>query len=312
MGTTRKEKKTPGQTEDLQLRLDEALDTLRAIRSGEVDALVVSTPEGDRVYTLKGADQVYRIILETLNEGVLTVTPEGHILYGNGRFAEMLKKPLEKVIGSSIFDYLTAEDQSAFRAILDQDREENNRREISLRTGEGTFLPVQVSTNPLKLDGTSAFCLTAVDLTQQKRTEEALQQAHDELEQRVAARTEELGQANEKLQAEVTERKQMEEALRESEARFKLLSETAGQLLATDNPQGKINELCRTVMEFLDCQVFFNFLADEQTGKLHLNACAGIPEGEVRKIEWLDYGVAVCGCVARDEWHCRRKHRRHP
>jgi signal transduction histidine kinase len=53
-------------------------------------------------------------------------------------------------------------------------------------------------------------------------------------------------------------------------------------------------------MAHLDCQAFFNFLADEDAGRLRLNACAGIPEGEVRKIEWLDYGVAVCGCVARD------------
>ena len=53
-------------------------------------------------------------------------------------------------------------------------------------------------------------------------------------------------------------------------------------------------------MEHLDCQVFFNFLADEESGRLHLNACAGIPEAEVRRIEWLDYGAAVCGCVARD------------
>ena len=90
------------------------------------------------------------------------------------------------------------------------------------------------------------------------------------------------------------------EALRRSEARFRLLSETAGQLLATDNPQAAVNALCRRVMEHLDCHVFFNFLADGESGRLHLNACAGIPEEEVRKIEWLDYGVAVCGCVARD------------
>ena len=54
-------------------------------------------------------------------------------------------------------------------------------------------------------------------------------------------------------------------------------------------------------MEHLDCQAFFNFLADESTGRLRLNACAGIPDEEVRKLEWLDYGVAVCGCVARDK-----------
>jgi light-regulated signal transduction histidine kinase (bacteriophytochrome) len=56
-------------------------------------------------------------------------------------------------------------------------------------------------------------------------------------------------------------------------------------------------------MEHLDCHVFFNFLVEEKAGRLHLNACAGISEEEARRIEWLDFGVAVCGCVARD---CQR------
>ena len=100
---------------------------------------------------------------------------------------------------------------------------------------------------------------------------------------------------------DITERIEAEEALRQNEARFRLLSDTAGSLLATDDPQGLINELCRDVMEHLDCQAFFNFMVDESAGRLRLNACAGIPEEEVRKLEWLDYGVAVCGCVARDK-----------
>lgn len=99
---------------------------------------------------------------------------------------------------------------------------------------------------------------------------------------------------------ETTKRRKAEEALKRGEARFKLLSDTASRLLATDNPQGIVNELCREVMAYLDCQAFFNFLVDEDAQRLHLNACAGIPEEEARKIEWLDYGVAVCGCAARD------------
>jgi len=90
------------------------------------------------------------------------------------------------------------------------------------------------------------------------------------------------------------------QALQESEARFRLLSETSARLLVSEDPQVLVNDLCRDVMEHLDCQAFFNFMVDERAGRLRLNACAGIPEEEVRKLEWLDYGMAVCGCVARD------------
>ncbi len=102
------------------------------------------------------------------------------------------------------------------------------------------------------------------------------------------------------VQSDITERMAAEKELQKSEARLRLLSETASRLLAAEDPQGLINDLCRDVMEFLDCQAFFNFMVDERAGRLRLNACAGIPAGEIRKLEWLDYGAAVCGCVARD------------
>jgi PAS domain S-box-containing protein len=99
---------------------------------------------------------------------------------------------------------------------------------------------------------------------------------------------------------DVTARKQAEEALRHSNRRLDLLAETAGQLLASDSPQRVVDSLCHQVMDFLDCQAFFNFLVDENAERLHLNAYAGIPAEEAKRIEWLDYGIAVCGCAARD------------
>ncbi|MHB0937370.1 MAG: sensor histidine kinase [Armatimonadota bacterium] len=102
------------------------------------------------------------------------------------------------------------------------------------------------------------------------------------------------------LVQDITERKQSEEALQRHARRFELLTNTAEQLLKSNDPQREVESLCRQVMELLDCHAFFNFLVDEEAGKLHLNACAGIPEEEARRIEWLDYGVAVCGCAARD------------
>jgi PAS domain S-box-containing protein len=101
------------------------------------------------------------------------------------------------------------------------------------------------------------------------------------------------------ISRDITERKKNEETLLKSEERFRLLAETASRLLAADKPQEVVNDLCRKVMTHLNCEAFFNFLVDEQAGRLHLNACAGVPRKEARKIEWLDYGTAVCGCVAQ-------------
>jgi len=90
------------------------------------------------------------------------------------------------------------------------------------------------------------------------------------------------------------------EAERKGKERFQLLSETANRLLATGRPQETVNDLCRRVMVHLDCHAFFNYLVDEQRSCLHLNAYGGIPEETAKEIEWLDYGVAVCDCAARD------------
>ena len=98
---------------------------------------------------------------------------------------------------------------------------------------------------------------------------------------------------------DVTARKLAETALRRSNERFRLLSTVTARLLTSENPQTIVNELCTAVMEHLDCQAFFNFMADAPSGRLHLNTSAGISGEEARKIEWLDYGVAVCGCAAQ-------------
>ncbi len=103
------------------------------------------------------------------------------------------------------------------------------------------------------------------------------------------------------LSLDITERKRMEDALQRSMRRFELLAHTAGDLLQATNPQEIVQSLCRKVMEHLDCQAFFNFLVDEQAERLRLNACAGITPKQAQEIEWLNYGVAVCGCAARDK-----------
>ena len=96
---------------------------------------------------------------------------------------------------------------------------------------------------------------------------------------------------------DVTDRVREEEARQRDRERFELLSLTAGRLLESENPQTVVDELCRKIMAHLDCQLFFNFLVDREAGKLRLNACGGLPDEEVRKLKWLDFGTAVCGYV---------------
>ena len=99
---------------------------------------------------------------------------------------------------------------------------------------------------------------------------------------------------------DVTERKHFEKQLLWLEQRNLILAESASALLMADDPQMIIDRISQWTMEFLDCQVFFNFLAVPEKNKLQLNAYHGISEEEAKRIEWLDYGIAVCGCVAQN------------
>ena len=162
-----------GQVEDLRSRLEEAEETLRAIRRGEVDALVVHEPGGDRVYTFQGADQAYRLLIEQMNEGAATLSLEGRILYGNRRLGEMVKAPLGRVIGSSLASLLDEEDRETFGRLLVAGRCEHIQGDLRLRAVDGTSIPVQVSLTALRFEGFSGISAILTDLSIRKQAEEA-------------------------------------------------------------------------------------------------------------------------------------------
>jgi PAS domain S-box-containing protein len=153
----------------LRRSLEESQELLRAISSGEVDALVVSGPECDRVFTLNGADRAYRIIIEAMNDGAVTIDLEGIILYCNRHFAEMARSPLEKVIGSSIYDFMPQADRAAFCVLS----EEQGRGELTLKARDDSTLPVYISINSMQIsESQKASCIVVTDLTEQKQREE--------------------------------------------------------------------------------------------------------------------------------------------
>lgn len=156
---------------ELELRLAEAEETLRAIRTGEVDALIVAGPEGERVFTVEGADHPYRVLVQEMHEGTITLHPDGLILYSNPQFAAMLRQPVENVIGSRMERFLPPEDRSMFNALLTAGSHHRSRGEVALLAADGTRVPAYMSFNKLGSGELENLCVVVTDLTEQRRSE---------------------------------------------------------------------------------------------------------------------------------------------
>ncbi len=155
---------------ELEIRLEEAEETLRAIRSGEVDAVVAQGPDGEAVYTLRSADEGYRLMVQQMFEGAATLAPDGLILYANDQLAAMLDMPLERVIGSRIQNFVVAEDAASLEAVLSV--HDGARFELRLKRSDGSAVPAYLSAGWLQFDTTECVALVVTDLTEQKRSEE--------------------------------------------------------------------------------------------------------------------------------------------
>jgi len=165
---------------ELVARLREAEETLQAIRSGEVDAIVVQGPGGEKVFTLQGADHIYRVFLERMNEGAAVLGRDHTVLHCNRRFARLLGAGLQSVIGSSLQDLVWPDDQARLKALLRRAAQRNCRGETRLRSQKGAPVPVQLSLNPLRLK-TRAVCLIVSDLSEAKRAEQELRASSEQL-----------------------------------------------------------------------------------------------------------------------------------
>ena len=170
---------------ELQSRLAEAEDTLEAIQNGEIDAIV--TPQGSngsKVYTLESADTLYRNIVQEMGEGVATLTLDNIILYGNAQLANIIKVPLEKLIGKSLIDFILPNDLETYKTIFNNGLNIESKGEITIKATDGTFLPVQIAINTIK----NLKCVYAVitDLSTHKHHEE-LKYAHEQLNRSLEA-----------------------------------------------------------------------------------------------------------------------------
>ncbi len=149
---------------ELRRRLEISEEPMRALRAGEVDAITVETPEGLRIFALKGADQPYRVMVESMSEGALTVGSDGMILYGNRRFAEMIKSNLDEIFGSSLPTHFTEADRARIVTALHQNTE-ITRLTTNLVSVDGARIPVKVAIRILN-DENGRYVVIISDMTE--------------------------------------------------------------------------------------------------------------------------------------------------
>jgi len=151
--------------ERLRRRLREAEDTLAAIREGHVEALVVQSPKGEQIYTLHSADQPYRLMVEQMQEGALTLGADGTILYCNSRFGELIALPPEQITGQHVSRFVECDDPSRLEAMLTGDA---FKEECRLRTAFGASNPAQLSSTALHIDAVRTVAVVVTDVTHEQ------------------------------------------------------------------------------------------------------------------------------------------------
>ena len=179
--TRTQEEKLQARIEQLESRLAEAEETLRAIREGEVDAFAIETATGTQIFTLQGAEMPYRVMVETMNEAAVMLTPDGTILYCNQCFGGMVKTPLESIIGNSIYEFILPQGKNLLEKLIKYGSNTRNSEGIDFQSAGGASIPVLISVSEIH-DGTNfSLCLILTDITYLRKVQQDLQKSRDEL-----------------------------------------------------------------------------------------------------------------------------------
>ncbi|NVO31216.1 sensor histidine kinase [Hymenobacter lapidiphilus] len=192
---------TPAQlareNEELRQQLSEAEELLMAIRTGSIDALAVQGPGGPRIFTLEGADQSYRTLIEQMNEGALLLSPDATVLYCNACLAGLLEAPLETLMGNSFDQFVPDDFRVYWQELVTNGWDGKSRGEMPLLTAGGRLRPMALALNVLGSAEAPVLAVIATDVSARREI--------SVIRARVAAQNELLGLQQQELQAKAKE-----------------------------------------------------------------------------------------------------------
>lgn len=219
---------------ELQWRLDEANDMLDAIRTGQVDALILKNGDAHQLYTLKTADHTYRVFIEKMSEGAITIDENGFILYCNSSFNSLVRLPPEKVIGKPFENFISQESGAIYKKTIKRAWKKDTKEELFIKGNDNTSTCCLCSFAVIDMDWGHSLSVILTDLTTQKAAQKHLINQNETLE---AAQNLVTEQKNE-LEAMVLERTK---DLSVSRGNLRLLADHITQMTWTCMPDGRAN-----------------------------------------------------------------------
>ncbi len=233
------------EVDDLRWQLEEAQETLRAIRTGAVDGLVVEAAGESRVFTLETADRPYRLLVEQMQQGAATLDAGGSVMYCNRRFADMLGRPHERVMGLGFGDFMPSHEGTLFERLLKNGRAGADQSEAHLQQADGSLVPIFLTFNALPEDCGAAIGVLITDLTKQ-RSHERLKVAMEALKESDRRKNEFLAMLAHELRNPLAPIRNAVQVLR---LRGNLGAEVQ---LASEMMERQVNQMVRLVDDLLD------------------------------------------------------------
>jgi PAS domain S-box-containing protein len=215
------------ENEELRQQLREAEELIVAVRTGAIDALAIQGADGPRIFTLEGADQSYRMLVEQMNEGALLLSPDGTVLYCNRALAELLRYPLEEVLGSTVTSFVPGTFQHYWAEVVAKGWAGRVRGELPLQTRDRALRPCSVSMNSLTFNGAPALAVLVTDVSAQQKI--------NNIRAVVAKQNTLIDRKNEELVRQQVARLAVEQAA----AQARRVLEGIPQIAWTATPEGK-------------------------------------------------------------------------
>lgn len=176
----------------LRARLAEVEETLRAVRCGEVDALVADGVAGIQLFRLNA-------LIEEMNEGAASLTAAGTVTYCNRRFGELVQAPIDRIVGRRLIDFIADDDHHRCDELLAATARGACAGDLRGQPESGLQRTLRFSLNRLPSDREVAISVIVTDQTEFRGEADGLRRVQEELQRRVEDRTSTLAAANREL-----------------------------------------------------------------------------------------------------------------